>query len=60
MLAGPVAATPKVCSIPLVRVVPPGTNEKMPVIKPQGRVLASDTVQVPAPACDDAIFTNRK
>ena len=58
--AGPLTAAPNVCSIPLLGVVPPGTNDKMPVVKPQSRVLAGDTVQVPAPACDDAIFTNKK
>jgi hypothetical protein len=52
VLAGPVTAAPKICSIPLLRVIPPGTNDKMHVIKPQGRVLGGDTVQVPAPPCE--------
>jgi len=60
MLARPMTTAPKVSSIPLLRVIPPGTGDKMPTIKPQGRVLAGDTVQVPAPACDEAIFTNKK
>jgi hypothetical protein len=59
LLAGPVTAAPKVCAIPLLRVIPPGTGDKMPVIKPQDRVLSGDTVQVPAPACDGAVFTNK-
>jgi hypothetical protein len=52
-LAGP-PAPPKVCAIPLLRVIPPVTVDKMPVMKPQGKALAGDTVQVPAPACDEA------
>jgi hypothetical protein len=59
VLAGPMAAAPKVCSIPLLRVVPPETRDKMPVIKPKSRVLSGGTVQVPAPACDDATFRNK-
>jgi hypothetical protein len=55
MLAGPVV-TPKVCAIPLLRVIPPGAMDKMPVVKPvvNPREL---TVQVPAPACDEALVT---
>jgi hypothetical protein len=60
VLAGPVNAAPMVCSIPLLTAVPPGTRDKMPVIKPQGKLLAGDTVQVPAPACVAAVFTNKK
>jgi hypothetical protein len=60
VLAGPMTTSPKACSIPLLRIIPPGTSDKMPVIKPQGRVLAGDTVRVPAPSCNDAIFTNKK
>jgi hypothetical protein len=52
MLAGPATAAPKVCSIPLLNVIPPRTSDKMRVIKPQGRVLSGDTVQVPAPPCE--------
>jgi hypothetical protein len=52
VLAGPMIAAPKVCSIPLRNVIPPGTNDEMPVIKPQGRVLGGDTVRVPAPPCE--------
>jgi hypothetical protein len=59
VLAGPVTQS-KVCAIPLLRVIPPGTTDKVPVIKPQGRILKGDTVQVPAPACDEALFTNNK
>ena len=51
---------PKVCSIPLLNVIPPGTRDKMPVIKPEGGVLKGDTVQVPAPPCAAGIFTNAK
>jgi hypothetical protein len=60
VLAGPVTPQSKVCSIPLLRVIPPGTNDKMPVIQPQVRVLDGDTVRVPAPACNEALFTNNK
>jgi len=52
VLAGPVAAAPKICSIPLLNVIPPGTSDKMPVIKPRARVRNGDTVQVPAPPCE--------
>ena len=54
VLAGPLAeptVAPKVCAIPLLRIIPPATVDKMPVMKPQGKILAGDTVQVPAPAC---------
>jgi hypothetical protein len=57
MLAGP-RTTPKVCAIPLLRVIPPGATARMPVVKPtvHPREL---TVQVPAPACDETLFTNK-
>ena len=42
VLAGPVTAAPKICSIPLLNVIPPGTNDKMRVIKPQSTVLGDD------------------
>ncbi len=58
MLAGPVTLPANVCAIPLLGVIPTGTTDKMPVIEPQGMVLRGDTVQVPAPACDAAFFTN--
>jgi len=58
-LAGPVTPQSKVCSIPLLRVIPPGTSDKMPALKPPSKVLTGDTVQVPAPACDEPLFTNR-
>ncbi len=60
VLAGPVTVTPKICSIPLLNVIPPGTNDKIPVIRPQGRVLRGDTVQVPAPPCEQAVFMYKK
>jgi hypothetical protein len=59
VLAGPVAAPSKVCAIPLLRVDPPGTSDKMPAIKPSNKVLTGDTVQVPAPACGEFSFTNK-
>jgi hypothetical protein len=52
VLAGPVTAAPKICSMPLLNAIPPGTNDKMRVIKPEGRVLEADTAQVPAPPCE--------
>ena len=55
VLAPPISAAPKVCSIPLVSVIPPGTLDAMRVIKPRNRGLNGDIVQVPAPAC--AVFT---
>jgi hypothetical protein len=57
MLAGPMT-TPKICAIPLLRVVPPGATYKMPVVKPMVNPREL-TVQVPAPACDEALFTNK-
>jgi hypothetical protein len=60
MLAGPVTVAPTVCSIPLLNVVPPGTRDKMPVIKPHDRALRGDIVQVPAPPCPEGLFINRK
>jgi hypothetical protein len=59
VLAGPVASPPKVCAIPLLRVIPPGTSDKMPAIKPASKALKGDTVQVPAPACGEALFTDK-
>lgn len=58
-LAGPVIAATTVCSIPLLNVAPPGTLDKMHVVTPQAGALPGDTVQVPAPACGAAVFTNR-
>jgi hypothetical protein len=59
VLAGPVVSAPGVCAIPLLRVIPPGTSDKMPAIKPASKVLKGDTVQVPAPACGESLFTNK-
>jgi hypothetical protein len=60
VLAGPmVASPPTVCAIPLLRVIPPGTSDKMPATKPAIKVLKGDTVQVPAPACGESLFTNK-
>jgi len=53
------AAAPKVCSIPLLNVLLPGTPDKMYVDMPQAAAGGSGTVQVPAPACDSAVFANR-
>ncbi|HEY3823086.1 MAG TPA: hypothetical protein VGL82_00940 [Bryobacteraceae bacterium] len=60
LLGAPLAAVPKVCSISLLNVIPPGTADKMPVTRPQGPVDGGGTVRVPAPACDNSAFTNRK
>ncbi len=51
---------PKVCAIPLLSVHPPGTRDKMPTVNPPqpGVRQSGDTVKVPAPACDDNLFTN--
>jgi hypothetical protein len=59
VLAGSVTPPSKVCAIPLLRVIPPGTSDKIQVIKPtvNPREL---TVQVPASASDEALFTNTK
>jgi hypothetical protein len=59
VLAGPVASLPTVCAIRLLRVIPPGTSDKMPAIEPTSKVLKGDTVQVPAPACGEALLTNK-
>ena len=56
VLAGPVmASSPAVCAIPLLRVIPPGTSDKMPAIKPPSKVVKGDTVQAPAPACGELV-----
>jgi hypothetical protein len=57
--AGPVIAASTVCSMPLLNVVPPGTSDTMHVVTPQAGARRGDTVQVPAPACGAAIFTNK-
>ncbi len=59
LLAGPSTPQSKVCSIPLLRVNPPGTNDTMRAIRPPSQGLKGDTVKVPAPACDEALFTNK-
>ena len=50
---------PSVCAVPLLRVIPPGTSDKMTTVRPpvQPREYAG-TVKVPAPACDARLFTN--
>jgi hypothetical protein len=53
------AVAAKVCSIPLLNVLPPGTSDTMPAIRPQARVLAGGSVKIPAPACDSAVFANK-
>jgi hypothetical protein len=58
LLAGTVAAPSKVCAIPLLRVIPPGTSDKMGTFKPNVSARG-DTIQVPAPACGEALFTNK-
>jgi hypothetical protein len=49
----------KICAIPLLRATGPGTNDKMPVVRPKTEALRGDLVSVPAPACDEATFTNK-
>jgi hypothetical protein len=50
---------PRVCAIPLLRVIPPGTTDKMTFVRPPVQPREnSDTVKVPAPACDARLFTN--
>lgn len=58
ILKGPL--TPKICSIPLLEVKPPGTADKIPTIQPRQPVRKGDTVQVPAPPCAAGAFTNLK
>jgi hypothetical protein len=50
------AKTPGVCAIPLLNVLPPGSDasSRMPVIKP-GRIREPQA-QVPAPACPEGLF----
>jgi hypothetical protein len=55
-------AVPKVCSIPLLNVKPPGTRDQMTVVKPPvspGPASRGDIVQVPAPPCSSADFRNK-
>jgi hypothetical protein len=49
VLAG--AMPPKVCAIPLLRVNPVATNDRMQIMTPHVEPMRGDTVQVPAPAC---------
>lgn len=52
-------AKPGVCAIPLLHVVPPGTADRMTVAKPPAPIRENgDTVKVPAPPCDEKLFTN--
>ena len=55
-------AKASVCSIPLLKIKPRPTNDRMPVKKP--RVTAYEKsrelkLQVPAPACDEKLFQNK-
>jgi hypothetical protein len=59
VLAG-VVMRPKICAIPLLNVMPPGTRDAMPTVKPAPAARGEMVVQVPAPACDATTFTNRK
>jgi hypothetical protein len=54
-----IASRPFVCAIPLLRTPGPGTQDKIPVMTPKMKPSAGDLVQVPAPACDEATFTNK-
>ena len=50
---------PGVCAIPLLRVIPPGTTDKMTSVRPPVRPREDGgTVKVPAPACEAHLFTN--
>ena len=62
VLAGSVITPPKICSIPLLRVNPVRTRDTMRIVKPRvspEAVSRAEPVQVPAPACDETLFTNR-
>ena len=53
------AFKPTVCAVPLVNVVPPGTQDKIPTVQPPANPRESgDTVKVPAPACEAGAFRN--
>jgi len=60
-LVRPAVVAPTICAIPLLNVRPPGTADKMHVVTPPNSAASSrgDTVQVPAPACGEALFTNK-
>jgi hypothetical protein len=55
------ATAPKICSIPLLNFKPSGTFDTQMTHKPPAAAVPSrgDTVQVPAPACNQALFTNK-
>jgi hypothetical protein len=58
-LQGAPVFKPSVCAIPLLNVVPPGTKDRMTVVQPPNPVREDGgTVKVPAPACDEHLFTN--
>jgi hypothetical protein len=58
-LQGSPALKPGVCAAPLLHAVPPGTADGMTVFPPSGSGRESgDTMKVPAPACDEHLFTN--
>jgi hypothetical protein len=53
------ASKPTVCAVPLVNVVPPGTQDKIPTVKPPAnRRESGDTAKLPAPACEAGAFRN--
>jgi len=61
ILAGPVAVNrPSICAIPLLNAIPRANTERMPVIQPKrpDPLQKGDTVQVPAPACNDSASTS--
>jgi hypothetical protein len=61
VIAGPVTQT-KVCSIPLLRAIPPGTSDTMRIVKPKdavGETSRGGIVRVPAPPCNETLFTNK-
>ena len=49
-----VVAPSGICAIPLLNAIPPGTSDKMHVVNPPAP-SSGDTVQVPAPACGEAL-----
>jgi hypothetical protein len=50
-----------VCSIPLLNAIPPGNLDKMAVEPkiPAQATSRDEIARVPAPACDQGLFTNR-
>ncbi len=57
MLAGQVTQ-PKVCSVPLLNAIQPGTADAMGIVKPKVDTRG-DTVLDPTPPCGRTTFTNK-